>query len=244
VISRILALASSVAADALRRKVLYVVLFFVLVMAVAVPSLPSYGAGVDEAVYREVTLALVFVAALIVTLALTASRVPGEVERRTVYNVLAKNVYRWEYLVGIWAGVVFTMAWIVAAFTVIAQVVGLAQYGDPMWVLWQGTLGILLEVGVVAAVCVAASARLSAVPVVLVVLVLLFAGHSRSSLVMDDASLAWLLYPSLDTFNLINPVAHGGGVDVAYVASMLLVFVAYSAFALLLAGLLFRGRDL
>lgn len=241
---RIFALASSVAADALRRKVLYVVVFFVLVMAVAVPSLPSYGEGVDEAVYREVTLALVFVAALIVVLALAAPRIPAEVEHRTVYNVLSKNVYRWEYLVGLWCGIVFTMAWIIAAFTVIAQIVGFAVYADPMWVLWQGTLGVLLEVGVLAALCIAAASRLSTVPVVLVALVFLFVAHSRSSVVLDDASLAWKLFPSLDTFNVINPVAHGGGVDAAYVVSMLLVFVAYSAFLLVLAALLFKGRDL
>ena len=94
------AIAGSVVADALRRKVVYIVLAFAAFMAVSIPRLPSYGVGVDEAVFREVALALMYAAAVVVVLSLSANRIPGEVERRTVYNVLSKRVHRWEYLAG------------------------------------------------------------------------------------------------------------------------------------------------
>ncbi len=122
------AIAASVAADAVRRKIVYVVLFFAVVFAFMAPRLPSYGVGVDEAVYREVTLAVVFIASLIVTIALGATRIPNEVERRTVYNILAKPVRRWEYLLGTWLGISATLAWVVAAFCLVAILVGAAVY--------------------------------------------------------------------------------------------------------------------
>jgi len=100
-LKRVSAIAAAVLSDALRRRVVWVVVLFAVLLAAAIPALPSYGMGVVEAVYREVALALTYVALVAITLALTANRVPGEVERRTVYNVLAKGVSRWEYLVGL-----------------------------------------------------------------------------------------------------------------------------------------------
>jgi len=242
---RILALAGAVFADAIRRRVVIVVLFFAALLALAIPSLPNYGLGVVEGVYREVALALTFVAALVLTLALSANRIPGEVERRTVYNVVSRPVGRWEYLVGTWLGVVAVMGAVIASFTVIEQVLALANYHDPMWRLWQGALAIWMEMGVVASLCVAVSAVAGPVVVAVSALALLFIGHNRDgALGASPSALLKALYPSLDTFNVINPVAHGSGVSEAFVAGMILAFVGWCGVLLLLGSVAFRRRDL
>jgi ABC-type transport system involved in multi-copper enzyme maturation permease subunit len=245
VIDRLAAVAGAVFMDAVRRKVIYVVLFFGLVLALMIPNLPSYGLGVVAGVYREVALALTFAAGLVLALALAANRVPAEIERRTVYNVLAKPVRRFEYLVGTWLGVIAVMAAVIAGFTVIEQVVGLVRYQDAMWRLWQGAFGIWLELGVVCALTVALSGRTGPIVVVVTALTFLFAGHSRDALLGVGASpVLRALYPSLDTFNVINAVAHGTGVEAMYAGGMLLAFVGWSGVLLLLGALAFEGRDL
>jgi hypothetical protein len=50
--------------------------------------------------------------------------------------------------------------------------------------------------------------------------------------------------PSLEVFNVINPVAHGDGFGAAYAGSMTVVFVAWIAALLSAASLLFASRDL
>ena len=50
--SRIFAIAVSVLADATRRKVMWAVLAVAAVMSLAIPSLPSYGVGVVEAILK------------------------------------------------------------------------------------------------------------------------------------------------------------------------------------------------
>ena len=47
-------------ADAIRRKLIWSVVVFAALLAFMAPSLPSYGQGVISAVYREVTIALMF----------------------------------------------------------------------------------------------------------------------------------------------------------------------------------------
>jgi Cu-processing system permease protein len=245
VIERLTAIAGAVFMDAVRRKVVYVVGFFGLVLALMIPSLPSYGLGVIAGVYREVSLALTFAAGLVLALSLAANRVPAEIERRTLYNVLAKPVHRLEYLVGTWLGVMAVMAVVIAGFTLIEQLVGLVRYQDMMWRLWQGAFAIWLELGVVSALAVALSGRMGPIVVVVTALTFLFAGHSRDSLLGSDPSQGLrAIYPSLDTFNIINPVAHGSGVGIEYLGGMLLAFAGWVGVLLLLGVLAFDRRDL
>jgi Cu-processing system permease protein len=243
-IGRLTSIAGAVFMDAVRRRIVYAVVFFGAVLALAIPSLPSYGLGVVVGVYREVALALTFVGALVLTLSLAANRVPGEVEHRTVYNVLAKPVARSDYLIGTWLGVAAVSAAAIASFTVIEQVVGLVRYQDAMWQLWQGALAIWLEMGVLAAVAIAVSTLSGPVVVVVSTLTILFIGHSRDGVLGSEPSLARSLYPSLDAFNVINPVAHGSGIGLTAVAGMLLAFVGWVGIALFLGSLGFGRRDL
>jgi len=242
---RIWPIAVGVVADSLRRKVVYVVLVFAALLAFAIPSLPDYGLGVESAVFREVALALAFVTALVVTLSLAANRIPGELERRTVYNVVAKGVSRWEYLAGTWLGVFLVAGGVMVAFTVIEQVIGLITYGEYMWLLWEGALAIWLEMGVVAAFAVAVSAVTGPVVVVTATLAVLFIGHSRSTLLGGEGALALQPFmPSLDAFNVVNPVAHGDGVPPLYLLSMLVVFLGLAGLSLLVGSILLSRRDL
>ncbi|MBN1193136.1 MAG: hypothetical protein JXA36_05555 [Coriobacteriia bacterium] len=244
-IKRITPIAFGVVTDTLRRKVVYVVLVFAALLAFAIPSLPDYGLGVESAVFREVALALAYVTALVLTLSLAANRIPGEVERRTVYNVVGKGVSRWEYVVGTWLGVFLVVGGAMAAFTIIEQVIGLITYGEAMWRLWQGALAIWLEMGVIAAFAVAVSSLTGPVVVVTATLTALFIGHSRSTLLGGEGALALQPFvPSLDAFNVVNPVAHGSGVPVLYIASMLVVFAGLAGLCLLIGSFVFAKRDL
>ncbi|HEX9093743.1 MAG TPA: ABC transporter permease subunit [Coriobacteriia bacterium] len=242
---RVLALAGAVFADAIRRRIVLAVVLFAALLTFAIPTLPTYGLGVVTGVYREVALALTFVGALVLTLALAANRIPGEIERRTIYNVAARPVGRWEYLVGTWLGIAGVMGAVIAGFTVIEQLLGLLQYGDPMWRLWQGAIAIWMEMGAIAALCVAVSAMAGPVVVVVSALSFMFVAHSKGAVLIDSPSaVTKALYPSLDTFNIINPVAHGSGVGAQYMAIMLVSFVGWCGLFLLLGTLAFRRRDL
>jgi ABC-type transport system involved in multi-copper enzyme maturation permease subunit len=244
-IGRIGPIALGVITDSLRRKVVYVVLVFAALLAFAIPMLPDYGLGVESAVFREVALALAYVTALVVTLSLASNRVPGEVERRTVYNVISKGVSRWEYLVGTWLGILGVVGGALAAFAVIEQVVGFLTYGEVMWRLWQGALAIWLEMGVIAAFAVAVSAITGPVAVVTATLAALFVGHARGWFSgAENAFALRAFYPSLDAFDIVSHVAHGSGVSLLYVVSMLVVFAGLAGVCLIAGSLLFDGRDL
>lgn len=242
--SRVLTIARAVFLDSIRRRVLLVVLMFAAIMVALIPALPDYGFGVAEAVYGEIALAVTYATALVVVVVLAVTRVPSEVEHRTVYSVLARPVARWEYLLGTWLGTFAMAGVLIAAFTVVDQVVALITYGQPMWLLWLGAVAIWLEMGVVAAFAHAVSTIVSPVTTVVAASAFVFLGHSRATLLGQEGALSLrAFYPSLDAFNIVAPVTHGTGVPAAYVLSMVVVFAGFVGLLLTLGSVMFGRRD-
>jgi ABC-type transport system involved in multi-copper enzyme maturation permease subunit len=242
---RLLAIAGAVFLDAIQRRVVYLVVFFGAIMALAIPALPSYNVGVQSSVYREIALALTYAAALALTLGLSANRIPGEIEHRTVYGVLSKSVSRWEYIVGTWLGIFGVIGVCVLGFVLVDIGVGRVVYSEFMPRLLEGAFAIWLEMGVVAAFAVAVSGLSGAVVVTVASLTFLFAAHSRGSLFPNGApSILLALFPSLDPFNIINPVAYGTGIGPGYASIMATTFLGWVGLFLLLGSLGFARRDL
>lgn len=241
---RVFAVAQAVVSDAIRRRIVWVVVLFSLVLAGAIPMLPSYGVGVENAVYREIALAMTYTAAMVLAFVLSVARIPVEIERRTLYSALAREVRRWEYVVGTWLGIMATLGAAMVAFGAIIFGVGWAVYNEPMWLLWQGVLAIWLETSVIAAFCVAVSTMTIPVVTSVAALAFLFITHVRAGLLGGPDNPLWHFYPSFDAFNIIAPVSHGSGVSLAYALSMLAVFVGWAGAFMVLGALGFARRDL
>lgn len=240
---KLLAIAQAVVRDAVRRKVVWVVVLFAVLLSFVAPSLPTYGVGVVGAVYREIAIALMFAASLIVTLALAATRIPAEVERRTVFNVLSRDVRRWQYVAGTWSGLCGVIGVAVLAFSLVAGIVGFVVYQEVMWLLLEAALAVWLEMSVVAALTVALSTRFGAVTNSAGALTFVFVGHSVGVLAGPGGSLPWFV-PTLDVFDVISAVAHGSGYGLGYAAAMLGAFVAMSGLLLVAGSAIFGRRDL
>ena len=239
------AIAQAVIADAVRRKVVWVVIVFCALLAIATPALPSYGVGVVAAVYREVSLALMFTSSLVVALALAATRIPVEVEKRTVFNVVARDVRRWQYVAGSWLGMFIVLGVVTLAFALATMLIGFIDYREAMFVLLEGALAIWLEMGVIMGICVMFSCQYGSVTSIVAALAFTFIAHADVGLLQlpEGQPAPWWL-PGLDIFNVINPVAHGSGYGVVYGLAMVAAAAAWVAIFILGGSLLFGIRDL
>jgi ABC-type transport system involved in multi-copper enzyme maturation permease subunit len=241
------AIAAAVVADAIRRKVIWAVLVFAVFLGLSIPALPSYGVGVAASVFREVAIALIYVAAIVVALALSATRIPLEVERRTVFNVISRDVRRWQYVAGSWLGMLLVLGGVIALCAVATIAIGYFTIpgNEVMWRLLEAAFAVWLEMGVIMAFAVMLSCSFGAITAGVGALAFTFIGHAVVSLLnLPEAARAPWYFPSLDIFNVVNPVALGTGYGPLYAASMVLAFVAWVALLLLGASALFGSRDL
>jgi ABC-type transport system involved in multi-copper enzyme maturation permease subunit len=241
------AIAAAVVADAIRRKVVWVVLVFVVFLGLSIPALPSYGVGVAASVFREVAIALTYAAAIVVALSLSATRIPVEVERRTVFNVISRDVRRWQYVAGSWLGMFIVLGGVIALCSLSTIAIGYFTIAgnEVMWRLLEAAFAIWLEAGVVMAFAVLLSCYFGAITAVVGALAFTFIGHAVISLLqLPEGTRAPWYVPSLDIFNVINPVALGTGYGPMYAGSMVLAFCAWVVLLLLGASVLFGMRDL
>ncbi len=210
---KVYAISKAVVADAIRRKVLWIVVVFSAILALAIPTLPSYGVGVADAVFREVSIALMYSAALVMALALSVTRIPLEVERRTVFNVISRDVRRWQYVFATWLGMFAVLGVMLLVFTVVTIGIGALNYQVVMWRLFEASLAVWLEIGVVMAFAVMLSCSFGPVTSAIGALAFVFIGHAFVSLLgLPELTQAPWYIPNLEVFNVINPVAHGSGV--------------------------------
>lgn len=243
--NKLLAIAQAVVADAVRRKVVWVVVVFAGLLAVAIPGLPSYGVGVIDGVFKQVAIALMWVAAIVVALALSATRIPNEVERRTVFNIVARDVRRWQYVVGTWLGMFLVLGVVLLAFVCATIGIGWFTYGHPMFILLEAAFATWLEIGIIMAFTLMLSTLFGSVTSVVGGLTLAFVGHAAVSFLhLPETQRAPIWFPSLDTFNVINPVALGNGITLVYLIAMLVLFVGYVTLFMSVGSFMFAGRDL
>lgn len=242
---KVYAISKAVVADAIRRKVLWIVVVFSAILALAIPTLPSYGVGVADAVFREVSIALMYSGALVMALALSVTRIPLEVERRTVFNVISRDVRRWQYVFATWLGMFAVLGVMLLIFTLVTIGIGALNYQVVMWRLFEASFAVWLEIGVVMAFAVMLSCSFGPVTSAIGALAFVFIGHAFVSLLgLPELTQAPWYIPNLEVFNVINSVAHGAGYGLAYGAGMMIAFAGWVALLMLGAAAMFSRRDL
>ena len=100
----ILAIAGTTVGEAIRRKVLLIILLIGLVFLFVAPGLGVLSTRSETTVLKSVMLGIIQLTAAVIAIVLTVYMIPNEVERRTIYTILSKPVQRWQFLVGKYLG--------------------------------------------------------------------------------------------------------------------------------------------
>jgi ABC-type transport system involved in multi-copper enzyme maturation permease subunit len=113
-----------------RDRVLYGIgAFAVLLVAVSL-LIGQITAGEDVKIIKDFGLAIIELAGVLMTIFIGVGLVAREIDRRSIFGLLAKPLPRWEFIVGKYAGLVLTIVVNVAAMTA-------ALYLMLAWLHWQ-----------------------------------------------------------------------------------------------------------
>src|ERR1700693_256793 len=96
--------------EAVRDRVLYNLIFFALMMFGAAILVGQISIGIERLVIINLGLSAISIIGLIMAIFIGGCLVYKEIEKRTLYSLLAKPVRRWEFLVGKYAGLLLTLA--------------------------------------------------------------------------------------------------------------------------------------
>jgi ABC-2 family transporter len=224
-------------------------------------------AGQDLKIIKDLGLATIELAGLLMAVFIGIGLVAREIDRRSVYSLLAKPLPRWEFIVGKYFGLVLTILVNLGAMT-IAFYVLLAWFGwtspehirksweapavDPALLL--PILMILAELVLLTAIALFFSTFSSSALISLV----LTAGVWIAGLESQDlrhfgdlvessatplvSTIGWVV-PAFSAFDLKAEIVHGHAVPLALIAWRLAYAALYSAVVLCGAVLVFSRRE-
>src|ERR671918_395720 len=104
-----LAIAVNVFRESVRDKVLYNLVFFAVLLIGSSYLLAQLTAGQDVKIIKDLGLAATSVFGLFIAVFIGIGLVSKEVERRSIYSLLAKPIHRYQLLLGKYAGLILTL---------------------------------------------------------------------------------------------------------------------------------------
>ncbi|HYX14241.1 MAG TPA: ABC transporter permease subunit [Nostoc sp.] len=118
-INRIFVLAKNVFQEVVRDRILFIIGFYALIIAIGFRVLPEFAAMAEDKMFLDFGLAAMNAIGLIVTIFIGTGLVNKEIEKRTILVLIAKPVSRSEIIVGKYLGLSAILAVLVATMTAI-----------------------------------------------------------------------------------------------------------------------------
>ena len=220
---RCAAIALNTFREAVRDRVLYNLVLFVLLLIAGAIFLGELSGGQERKIIVDLGLSTMLLFGVFISLFVGVGLVYKEIERRTVYAIFAKPVSRGEFLIGKYFGLCLTLLVNVA---IMGAGISLAllyvhRGWDPLVItIWPAILLIYLELMIITAVALLfssfSSPALSALLTFFVFIIGHFSADLKSlSIGMNSAAARWLftglyyLLPNLSNYSYITPAAHG-----------------------------------
>jgi len=256
--SRVGVVALNTFREAVRDRVLYSLVFFALLMIAASILVGEISIGIEETVIISLGLSAISIIGLLIAVFIGVGLVSKEMDKRTLYALLAKPVRRWEFLLGKFGGLVLTLA-----VNTLAMSAGLflalmfvkhrtEQMESPVLV---AVYFILLKLALVVALALLFSSYTTPLLSILYTAGLYVSGlfvtemrtyHSDTMSQALQAVLRWLSYvlPNFENFDVMASAAHGRAIPSALIVQNTAYAAAYCAVVLAAAAAIFTRRNL
>ena len=244
--------------EAVRDRVLYNLVFFALVMIAASILVGQISIGIEQMVIVSLGLSAISVIGLLIAVFIGVGLVSKEMDKRTLYALLAKPVRRWEFLLGKFGGLVLTLAVNTMAMAVgLFLALGVMKQGEDLAAasVVIAVYFILLKLALVVALALLFSCYTTPLIAILCTAGLYIAGlfvkemRAFQSETVSAAMRAFLrglsyVLPNFENFDVMAAATHGRAIPRALIAQNTVYAALYCALVLAAATAIFSRRNL
>ena len=253
--------------ESVRDRVPYNLAFFAVLLIASSYLLGQLTAGQDVKIIKDLGLAATTLFGLFIAIFIGIGLVSKEVERRSIYSLLAKPISRPQFIIGKYAGLVLTLAVNVAVMTVaLYAVLAYLTYSatpqvrsawdapgtDPRLLAAIGL--IFIQLMIITAIALFFSTFSTPILAAALTFGLFIVGHFNADLknfdrIVESRPAVWLargiyhVLPDFSAFDVKTEVVHGLPVAAGYVATTAAYGLAYISALLVVSVLIFARRD-
>lgn len=255
---RVLAIARNTFRETVRDKVLYNLILFALILIVSAFVFDQISIGVQELILVNLGLTSVSIFGLAMAIFIGIGLVYKEMDKRTLYSLLAKPVRRYEFILGKFAGLGLTLFVNTSIMTLgfFAALYYLRRhFVSSDWNLLLAAYLIFLQLLLITAFALCFSCF--STPILSAVFsfgfyvigtfaadIRLLGQTAKSPWAVKLASILYYLVPNFANFNVITTVAHGIPVPSYAIWYATAYGLLYTFFVLLVSVVIFQNRNL
>ena len=253
--------------ESVRDRVPYNLAIFAVLLIASSYLLGQLTAGQDVKIIKDLGLAATTVFGLFIAIFIGIGLVSKEVERRSIYSLLAKPISRTQFVLGKYAGLVLTLAANVSVMAIaLYAVLAYLTYAAPENVrkAWDAPgidarlliaiALIFIQLMIITAIALFFSTFSTPLLAAALTFGLFIVGHFNADLknfdrIMDSRPAIWLargvyhLVPDFSAFDIKTQVVHGLPVGAGYIAATAGYGLAYIAALLVVSVVIFSRRD-
>lgn len=256
-LGRTLVIAANVFREVIRDRILYLIVFYGLALATATQLLPWVAANTQNKILLDLGIAAIGLLGLLIAIFVGTGLVNKEIEKRTVFVMIAKPISTAEFIVGKHWGLTAVLAVLVAVMTAIFfATLSVQQIPYPIVSLSIAALFQLLELSLITAVAILFGVLTSSVLAMLLTIAIYVMGHlsrdlltlgslAKDTVLQQITQVLYLILPDLSRLNWKNQAVYGmelmpSSLELASHAAYGLI---YTALLLAIATFIFSRRQ-
>jgi ABC-type transport system involved in multi-copper enzyme maturation permease subunit len=255
--SRLSAITWNTFREAVRDRILYNLVFFVLLLVASAPLFSQISIGLERLMLVNVGLSSISLIGVIIAILVGIGLVSKEIEKKTLYTILSRPVRRWEFIAGKYLGLLLTLVVNAALMTVGFYVallifVGSLKRADAglLVAIYFIVLQFMIMVAITLLFSTFSTPVFSAIFAFALFVIGAFGEDLKNSAAISHGVAKWLtlaaayIMPNFASLNVIARVAHEESVSMQLVAFNTIYALLYSLAVVAAAVMIFERRNL
>ncbi|RME05155.1 MAG: hypothetical protein D6805_00465 [Planctomycetota bacterium] len=242
--------------ETIRNKILYTILFFGILIIALSRLLADVSAGENEKIIQDVGISSISFFATLICILAGINLVYNEIDRRTIYTILSKPVKRYQFLLGKYLGLSFSLLMIVLAMTAIFVLYLLWNQIHPHPAIFQAIFLEFMTILLIAAFAILFSSITTPLLSAIFTVFLYIVGNTLYTVKLAEQQAilqkGWIqtifktLYhflPNLHNFNMKVYASHKMMMPLPDFLSAIAYGIVYTTLVLILAIAIFHSRN-
>jgi ABC-type transport system involved in multi-copper enzyme maturation permease subunit len=250
----ILAIARNTYREAIRDKILYLLIVFGCLAILASRILGFVSIGDELKIIADISLGSISVFGALIAVFVGTNLVYKEVDKRTIYTILSRPISRYEFVIGKYLGLVGLLGVTTSLMALLSGLYIVAMGGAVDLMLAVSVFLIYIKLLLVTAVSILLSSLASPILGAIIVLAGYVFGHATGILIdlppqFDDTltkeimQVVYYVTPNLSNFDIWQEYANGIPLSNGYIVWTIIYGLLYTSLIVYLATLAFERKD-
>ncbi len=263
-LGHIIAIAKNTFREAIRNKILYILLAFAMILIIFSVILSALSIGQEGKIIKDVGLFSITFFGVLIAIMVGIGLIYNELDKRTIYVIISKPIHRFEFVLGKFFGLIMTIFVNMVIMTVVFLALLVFRHFTISAVLIEAIALTFLELVVVTGLATLFSSFSTPILSAVYTFLIYIAGHLTDDLIRfaqqittqhSDAKVtaadrilakiavivSWIL-PQLEKFNIRNQAVNGVAIT-ENIPLNIVYGILYTACILFVASICFSKRN-